>query len=201
MKFARVQLYRDMGDDVDDPEYVRVKTANTDRKGRYKISGISLVKVSSESAGYAIVVSDRPGNVIRTHRSVRPRAGKVVTRNVKALRAGIIMGKVTRSDGGDPGALRVSIGDNEAHDNYYVPEFATTEDAKVSADGTFKLGGVAPGTYNALKVRGAPYAKQCFVAASGTLADCDGSVAPRITVTAGRRLVIGPLTTTKVLSR
>ena len=202
VSFARVQLYRDMGDDVDDPEYARVKTANTDSKGRYTISGVSLVKLSSESAGYAIVVSDRAGNIVRTHRSVRPKAGKVVTRNVWAQRAGIITGKVSRSDGGDPRALEVTIASEEeeaTRDNYFVPEFATAEDATVKADGTFTLGGVAPGTYNALIVRGAPYAAQCFAPATNTLADCDDSVAQRIGVGAGERRQIAPLTATKLL--
>lgn len=200
VSFARVQLYRDMGDDVDDPEYVRVKTANTDSAGRYTISGVSLVKVSPESAGYAVVVSDRPGNVVRTHRSVRPKAGKVVTRNVTTKRAGIITGKVTRADGGDPRALTVTIrGDEDVRDNYYVPEFDTTKDATVEADGTFTLGGVAPGTYNALKVMGAPYAPQCFDPSTSALADCDDSVAQRFTIAVGQRRDLAPLTATRLL--
>ncbi|KQX75355.1 hypothetical protein ASD10_09325 [Aeromicrobium sp. Root472D3] len=202
VSFARVQLYRDMGGDADDPEYARVKTANTDSKGRYTISGVSLVKLSEESAGYAIVVSDRSGNIVRTHRFVRPEAGKVVTRNVWAQRAGIITGKVSRSDGGDPRALEVTIATEEqeaTRDNYFVPEFATAEDATVKADGTFTLGGVAPRTYNALIVRGAPYASQCYSPSTNALADCDDSVAQRISVGAGERRQIAPLTANKML--
>jgi hypothetical protein len=202
VKFARVQLYRDMGDDADDPDYQRVKTANTDSSGRYTISGVSLVKLSPEAAGYSVVVSDRPGNIVKTHRFVHLTAGKVVTRNVTTKRAGIITGKVTRSDGGDPSALSMTIADEEeedTRDNYYVPEFDTTKDAAVKTDGTFTLGGVAPGTYNVLKVRGAPYAPQCLVAATGTLADCDGSDAQRVSVAAGERRVIAPFTATKLL--
>jgi hypothetical protein len=198
VKTARVTLYRDMGDDVDDPDFKRVKTASTDKKGRYKISGVSLIKLSPEAAGYAIVVSDRAGKFVKTHRAVYPKRGRVVTRNVKTLPAAIIKGKITRSDGGDPRDLTVTIGDDEPEDNYYVPQFDPNKDATIWADGTFKIGGVAPSGYNALKVRGKPYAQQCFVPATGTLSDCDGTSAQWIKVSAGQRFKLPALTATKM---
>jgi 5-hydroxyisourate hydrolase-like protein (transthyretin family) len=198
VKTARVTLYRDMGDDVDDPDYKKVKTVSTDSKGRYKISGVSLIKLSPEAAGYAIVANDRAGKFVKTHRPVHLKAGKVVTRNVKTLPAAIIKGKITRSDGGDPRQLQVTIGDDEPEDNYYVPQFDPNEDAKIWADGTFKIGGVAPNGYHALKVRGKPYAPQCFTPAIGTFADCDGSSAQWIKVSAGQRLKIPAFTVTKL---
>jgi hypothetical protein len=198
VKFARVQLYRDMGDDVDDPShYKRVKTANTDSKGRYKISGVSLIKLSPEAAGYWIVVSDRSGKFVKTNRPVHLKAGKVVTRNVKTLPAAIIKGKITRSDGGDPRDLTVTIDDGERGD-YDVPQFIPNMDATIKADGTFKIGGVAPNGYRALRVKGKPYAQQCFTPATGTLADCDGTSAQWIKMSARQRLKIPALTITKL---
>lgn len=198
--FARVQLYRDISKDTEHPEFIRVKTANSDSSGRYSLTKVPVLKGPAGSSGYRVVVTDRPGNVVKTVREVAPRKGRTVTRNVSTRRGAIITGTVARADGGDARALSVDLQTNETvHDNH-VPVFDTARSAAVAADGTFTIGGVAPGTYVGLSVDGAPYDAQCYDFVTSALADCDeGTVPQRLTVAAGERRVLGPVTTSKLL--
>ncbi len=198
--FARVQLYRDISKDTEHPEYVRVKTASSDGAGRYTLAKVPVLRGPAGSGGYRVVVTDRPGNVVKTVRKVVPRAGRSVTRNVATSRGAIITGTVARADGGDVRALAVDLRSNEVVNDDHVPVFDTARSAVVAPDGTFTIGGVAPGSYEGLSVDGGPYDAQCFDVVASGLADCDEGTAPqRITVVAGERRALAPVTVTKLL--
>jgi hypothetical protein len=195
---ARVQLYRDVSRDVERSHFVRYKTAATNSKGRYKLSGLRLKKLPKESSGYRVVVSDRRGTIVKTVRIVRPKKGRTVTRNVGVRRAATLTGSVTRSDGGDPRALTVTLISYDDRYDDYVPAFAPRHSAAVRANGTFRLSGINPDVYSSVRVGGKPYANQCYDFATNTLAECNPPASRDITLVAGERRALAPVTVTRL---
>ncbi|MCL3818342.1 carboxypeptidase-like regulatory domain-containing protein [Aeromicrobium wangtongii] len=172
--FAKVQLYRNVIKGQESTKPVRVKTDNTDGRGRYSFTGIPV----KSSYNYTLLVTDRTGRTVKTFRHVDPVAGKKVTKNVRMKVAALLTGTVMRADGGSPADLTVGVdidtvdrGDAGPDFDMFFPE----QRAAVKADGSFTLSGLPSGpagTYANVKVSGGPYAEQCYDFVAVRLADC-----------------------------
>jgi hypothetical protein len=204
VSFARVQVYRTVvdlrsGENVVKP--TRVKTDNTDRSGRYSLSGLTV----RSGYLYSVVVTDRPGRLVKESRGVTLKKGRTVTKNVHMSRAGILRGRVTTSDGRSPAGLTVSVPvetDGEGRDYMvFFPDGSTT----VRADGTFTLSGLPSGRdgmNDEVRVSDGPYARQCYDFVAGTLADCSNGASPayqrqRITLAEGEQRTLPTVTVSR----
>lgn len=173
--FAKVQIYR-LVFIKSDGEYEvatsRLKTDNTDSRGRYSFSGLAVKTATSSK--YVIVVTDRKGKSVKTYRTVVARRGKAITKNVRLRPAATLTGTVTTSDGRSPAGLTVAVDPGSYNDlgqsyEKLYPEWSTP----VKADGTFTLSGIPSGrTYDEVLVSDGPSATQCYDFVAGTLAEC-----------------------------
>lgn len=175
LSFAKVQIYRGIFDkdegsyDISDK---RLKTDNTDSKGRYSFSGLSAK--TSTTSHYLILVSDRAGKVVKTYRDVVIRKGKTLTKNVRLKPAAIFTGAVSRSDGRSPAGLTVRVGvpgspvDEAAPNAALAPNHSTM----TNANGTFRLSGLAIFPRQQLIVSDGPYAEQCYDFGRNALVEC-----------------------------
>lgn len=171
--FAKVQIYLGVKD-VKSGENVsstRLRTDNTDGKGRYSFSGLRV----RPGYNYAVVVTDRPGRIVKATRRVVPRRGRTTTKNVHVKKAAVLRGVVTTADGRSPAGLTVGIdpvfNDNQEGAPYgvFYPEDETT----VGPDGSFTLTGLPAGSYGYLSVSDDQFARRCYDFATAALADCN----------------------------
>lgn len=173
VSFAKVQIYRTIkevksGEDLSGP--TRLKTDNTDSQGRYSFSGLTV----KAGYNYAIVVTDRPGKIVKESRTVAPKKGKTITKNVHTTAAAVLHGAIKTSDGRSPAGLTVGIdpvfNDNQNGGAYNV--FYPENEATVNADGSFTLAGLPAESYGYLSVSDGRFAEQCYDFTANTLVDC-----------------------------
>ncbi|MET0928612.1 MAG: hypothetical protein ABWX74_03790 [Aeromicrobium sp.] len=202
VKNAKVQLYTHLRSDFDDSSfaYDRVKTVSTDSKGRYAFSG---VKAGTWKGGpkyrYAVLVTDRTGKGAKTLRYLDVKKGRTTTGKVGLQPSVVITGSITRSDGGSPADLTVSLSSNETRydDTPENEEFLPGSTTAVRPDGTFTIKGQAAGSFQ-LVVRGEEYLYQCYDFETNTLEECMNRSGTDVFLTAGERRVLTPVVATKV---
>jgi len=198
--FAKVQVYRFVSEGGEYSKPVRLKTDNTDSRGRYSFTGLAV----RASYHYSILVTDRTGRSVKTFRGVTPRSGRTITKNVHLKAAAVLTGTVTRADGGSPADLTVAVDiekDEYGGSDYdvFYPEGRTS----VRADGTFTLNGLPAGVYERVVVSGGPYAEQCLDVVAGSLADCASndpasSARQSVQLASGETRALPTVTTTKL---
>lgn len=202
--FAKVQVYPLVLDRAVDEYEVgqRLKTDNTDSKGRYSFSG--LTATSSTTNRYVVLVTDRTSKGVKSYRTIVAKKGKTLTQNVDLRAASALTGIVKRSDGRPATGLTVSVepgqynDQGESYEKLY-PEWS----APVNADGTYALRGIPAGNYREVIVSDGPYARQCFDFVAGALADCvtgtDGAAYAkgRVTLAPGEQRALPAITMTK----
>lgn len=202
--FAKVQLYPLVLDRAVDEYEVgqRLKTDNTDSKGRYSFSG--LTAKSAATSRYVVVITDRKSKGVKTYRMIDAKKGKTLTRDVSLKAASALTGTVKRSDGRPATGLTVSLNpgnyndQGESYEKLY-PEWSTP----VNADGTYALRGIPADKYDEVIVSDGPYATQCFDFVASALADCvtgtDGAAYAKesVTVAPGEQRVLPTVTMTK----
>lgn len=203
--FAKVQLFRNTikGDEATAP--VRLKTDNTDGRGRYSFTGIPV----KSTYNYTLLVTDRTGRTVKTFRHVDPVQGKKVTKNVRMKAAALLTGTLVRADGGSPADLTVGLdidsidrGDAGPEFDMFYPDQRTS----VEPDGSFTLSGLPSGpvgTYTNVRVSGGPYAEQCYDFVAVHLADCaphDPATLQRqqVTLATGEARTLPTVTVTKL---
>jgi 5-hydroxyisourate hydrolase-like protein (transthyretin family) len=200
VSFAKVQLYR-LVYDVSIQEFdlgKRLKTDNTDRKGRYDFAG--LTATSSRTSRYIVVVTDRAAKGVRAYRSLVAKKGRTLTENVRLKRAATLTGRIGTVDGRSSAGLTVSVDLDETDDVHgrAYELLLPADHAAVRADGTFTLSGLPAATYDEVRVSDGRHAKQCYDLAGGTLGDC--RTVPyadaRVTVAAGETRVLPTVTKT-----
>lgn len=171
--FAKVQIFeRGYLHNDEDLEIAatRLKTDNTDSRGRYSFSRIPAAK----NDNYVVIVTDRTGRTVKTFRYISVKKGRTTTKNVHMKRGVILRGTVNTSDGRSPAGLTVGVdpgqynGEGPSYEKLY-PDW----DAAVKADGSFKLSGIPASSYDEVIVADGPYAQQCYDFVARTLADCD----------------------------
>jgi hypothetical protein len=191
--FAKVQLYRAVYDDNTEEYEVpkgRLKTDNTDSKGRYAFSGLTV----DRRYRYIVLVTDRAGKAVKTYRVVTLKKGRTTTKNVHLAAAAILTGTVSTADGRSPAGLTVGVDGggitNSISPSYekLFPVYSTT----VRANGTFALSGLPRGTYDEAFVADGRYARQCYDFVTNALSDCAAYTSPNIpsqsiTLAAGER--------------
>lgn len=198
--FAKVQLFRSIDrDPTDELRYDRIKTFNTSSSGRFSFSGLKLErdrKNGFDIYRYRVVVTDRSGHAAKTFREVKPRTGRTVTRNVTLHPGATITGSVARSDGGSPAELTVQLLDSsrETINPDHYPALSTT----VAADGSFRIAGVDPITYDHLSVSGGPYVTQCLDPVGNTLVDCTSQPGQYVPLAPRETRVVPALTVSKL---
>jgi hypothetical protein len=169
---AKVQLYPLVYDTSTQEFEVgkRLKTDNTDSKGRYAFSGLTT---KADANRYVVLVTDRTSKGVKSFRTIIAKKGKTLTQNLDLSRASALTGTVKRSDGRPATGLTVSVNPgqyNQMGDSYekLYPEWSTP----VNADGTYALRGIPGGRYDEVIVSDGLYAKQCIDFVAGALADC-----------------------------
>lgn len=199
--FAKVQLYQLVYDKSTQELEVgrRLKTDNTDSKGRYSFSG--LTAKSKTTNRYVVLVTDRKYRGVKTYRTIVAEKGRTLTQNVRLKAASTLTGTVKRSDGRPATGLTINVEPgqyNNQGDSYekLYPEWS----APVNADGTYALRGI-PASYGfEVVVSDGPYARQCFDFVAGALADCvtgAGYASQRLPAAAGEQRVLPAVTMTK----
>lgn len=210
LDFAKVQLFRnidsDPGGDGDDGKFRRLETVNTGKDGKYSFSGLKSKKdrkYGIETYRYVVVATDRSGKTVRSSQAVKVKKGRSVTKNFQLKPAGIVTGKISRSDGRSPQGLTVNaITDETVPDRGYNPQLLPNTTTEVRADGTFILSGLQPGDYESLTVGGGRYAAQWYDFTAGELTSTyDPAERLRFSVAAGQRLRIAPATVTELISK
>lgn len=208
LKNAKVELFRDIdsdpGGDGDDGVVKRIKTVTTDKFGKYSFSGLKSKKdpkYGLETYSYFVRATDRSGKTVRKSLRVAVKKGKTVKKNFHLNKAAIVTGKVARTDGRSPAGLIVRAADDDSTrpDRGYNPELLPNQVATVRADGTFTLGGLLPRNYDAFSVGGSRYAFACMTVPGAILA-CDDENSNGVTLSAGQRLALTPITLTKMVS-
>lgn len=183
LKGATVALMRTDADSGD--AYTVYKRTTTTSAGSYTFSGY-------RSRGWLynrVIVTDPLHRAVSTERSFTDSSTRAVTRNVTMQRAGSIIGKVTRADGGAPTTTRVHI---EGPSVQFGPggneRLVYDDDRGVSADGTYHFVGLPAGLYTIRYDDTArKYLSECYddlLARQGENPYCDGE-RPKVTVTAG----------------
>jgi hypothetical protein len=173
LDFAKVQLYPLVLDRSNGDYEVgkRLKTDNTDSKGRYSFSG--LTAKSATTNRYVVLVTDRTSKGVKSYRTIIAKKGKTLTQDVDLRAASALTGTVKRSDGRLATGLTVSVNpgqyndQGESYEKLY-PEWST----QVNADGTYALRGIPGGRYDEVIVSDGLYAQQCIDFVAGALADC-----------------------------
>ncbi|MFC5679171.1 carboxypeptidase regulatory-like domain-containing protein [Aeromicrobium endophyticum] len=192
--FAKVQLYPLVLDRSNDEYEVgqRLKTDNTDSRGRYSFSG--LTATSSTTNRYVVLVTDRTSKGVKTYRTIVAKKGKTLTQNVNLKAASALVGTVKRSDGRPATGLTVSVNPGQYNDQGESYEKLYPEwSAPVNADGTYALRGIPGGNYDEVIVSDGLYAKQCIDFVASALGDCvtgtDGAAyaKQRVTLAPGDR--------------
>lgn len=181
LKGAKVTLMRT--DDDSGDRYEKYKSATTSSTGAYSFSGF-------QRKGYVfnrVIVTDPQHRGVSTTRAFKA-TSKTVRRNVTMQRAGSIVGKVTRADGGAPTTIRVRIeGPAVTLDDAGNEELAYDDDRGVSADGTYRFAGLPAGNYTIRYDDTAKkYLSECYddlVARQGILPYCDKT--PEVAVAPG----------------
>ncbi len=203
---AMVQLYRnhdsDPGGDGDDGTFTRLKTVNSDAKGRYAFSDLKLRTHQASRVQvfqYRVLVTDRTGRAVKTVRVVKPKTGKTTKRDVNLPEGAIVKGNVKRADGGSPADLSVVAGTTgDMSDELAAnPQFVPDTRADVSASGSFTLKRLQRGSYENIVVSGGPYAAQCYDLGSNTLTDCKDDAAQILSVKGGETRTLAPVTISK----
>ncbi|MBD8605848.1 carboxypeptidase regulatory-like domain-containing protein [Aeromicrobium sp. CFBP 8757] len=171
--FAKVQLFRLVYDTTTEEREVssRLKTDNTDRKGRYDFSGLSA---TSSSGTYAVLVTDRSSAGVKTYRTVVVKTGRTLTRNVRLAAAATVTGSVNTSDGRSPAGLTITLDSNR--DDLLPGSYDKLKpvfDTAVRADGTFRLAGVPATGYDAVQLMDGRHAVQCYDLVSSSLGSCE----------------------------
>ena len=168
--FAKVQVYPLVLDRAVDEYEVgqRLKTDNTDSRGRYSFSGVTV------KAGYryTVLVTDRTGNTVKTFRNITVKKNTTITTNVHTRAAAVLRGTLTTVDGRSPAGLTVGVEPgayNDLGQNYEVfyPTWSTT----VKADGSYVLK-IPANNYDDVRVSDGRYAVQCFDFVAGSLTEC-----------------------------
>jgi hypothetical protein len=168
---AKVQIYRTITDVRSGEELAkatRLKTDNTDSKGRFSFSKVTV----KAGYSYTLLVTDRTGNTVKTFRTFAPKKNKTITTNVRMEAAAVLRGTVNTVDGRSPAGLTVSVEpgaypDQDHADDLFHPAWSTT----VKADGTYVLK-IPANNYDGVLVSDGRYAVQCIDFAAGSLADC-----------------------------
>jgi hypothetical protein len=168
---AKVQIYRTITDVRSGEELAkatRLKTDNTDSKGRFSFSKVTV----KAGYSYTLLVTDRTGNTVKTFRTFAPKKNKTITTNVRMEAAAVLKGTVNTVDGRSPAGLTVSVEpgaypDQDHADDLFHPAWSTT----VKADGTYVLK-IPANNYDGVLVSDGRYAVQCIDFAAGSLADC-----------------------------
>lgn len=210
LNFAKVQLFRDIdtdpGGDGDDGTFKRLKTVNTGKDGKYSFSGLRSKKDARfglETYRYIVLATDRSGKTVRSAQVIKVKKGRTVIKNVRLKPAGVVRGKVERSDGRSPAGLLVrAYTDETVPDRGYNPQLLPNTSTQVRADGTFVLAGLQPGGYESLTVSGDRYAAQAYDFVAGELtSNPNPSANFRFSVSGGQALALDPVTVTDLISK
>lgn len=170
-------------DDDSGDRYEKYKSVTTSSAGSYSFSDF-------QRKGYVfnrVIVTDPQHRGVSTTRAFKTTT-KTVTRNVTMSRAGSIVGKVTRADGGAPTTTRVRIeGPAVTLDDAGNDALAYDDDRGVSADGTYRFAGLPAGGYTIrFDDTSKKYLSECYddlVARQGVLPYCDKT--PEVAVQSG----------------